>query len=574
MRLTRSVAALAVVGLLAAACGGDDDNEGGVRGDVTTATEDAGTAAAATGTDDASATSDAGGSTAADGSTTPGGSAGTAESAPGGADSAFVTEGVDRDATIRIALTNALNSTDPHSAIAGAGAAYLRLLYDNLFVVVDGELRGELVTDWQLDEGSLVLTLGDDATFHDGTPIDATAVKANLDRVRTGATSGYVADLASILSVDVVDDVTVRLNLAPKSGATLPYALTSLAGAIINPSFFDPETLRTSAPDGAGSGPYKVASWTSGESSVVFERAPQHWDLTAGQAARIEIDVLDPIQALNEVETGTYDITGTNVLTAEDAIGRVESSPDQVHVNLVGNPSAQGMWLQDRADATVREAMGYALDRDALVALFGEVATVTNQLYAPGDPLYVEEIDERHHYDPDHARELMATVPEEAKTVTVGFNPAPPGQQLNELVQAQMAAVGINMEIQPLQVGALFEAWHGGQIDALALSVFVSPLGATTLSRILLPGPGLMAAPESALPELEAQLATADDPALSDDERNQIYRDVMQRIADENWLLVLFQTQPGTFSKADIVNLDVSLDYSFSNYRYAAKLAE
>lgn len=497
----------------------------------------------------------------------PGGSQGSASAAEAGT---LVTEGLDPDAVIQFAYNLPLTTTDPHAPGSGASIAYLQLLYDNLFEADADGLQAQLVSEWQFRDNALLLQLRDDATFHDGSPIDATAVKANLDRLRTEESSGYVAQMAVVNEVEVVDDHTVRVDLEPQAGASLPYLWAGMAGMMVNPKFFDvPEVLRTSAPEGAGSGPYKVASWTAGEDSVVFERAGEHWDPAAGQAARIEVDVLSGDQALNAVETGQYDITGTNDLVG-DVVARAEAAPDELQVNYSQVLSLSGVWLQDNPHPVVGEAMRHAVDRDAIQALFGPPTQPANQLFRTGHPLHVDEIDDLHAYDPARARELVETAPDGATTVTVAARPGHPDGTVMELLQAQMADVGIDLVIEQREGSGLYEAWHGGQVDGM-LSGISSIHGPTTLGVFLLRGSIIWAAPDSALDAIEAEMLRADDPALSDEERNQIYRDILLRAAEETWGLFLYSQHSASLASADLVNLDVPQDYWFTSLRYAGK---
>ena len=54
-------------------------------------------------------------------------------------------------------------------------------------------------------------------TFHDGEKFDAAAVKFNIERHKTIAGSNRSGELAPVTSVDVVDPITVRLNLTRRS---------------------------------------------------------------------------------------------------------------------------------------------------------------------------------------------------------------------------------------------------------------------------------------------------------------------------------------------------------------------
>ena len=76
----------------------------------------------------------------------------------------------------------------------------------------DGTIQPGLATEWAFEDDALVITLREGVVFHDGTPFDAAAVKANLDRQMTVEGGTQKSFLAPVASVEVVDPTTVRLN--------------------------------------------------------------------------------------------------------------------------------------------------------------------------------------------------------------------------------------------------------------------------------------------------------------------------------------------------------------------------
>ena len=76
----------------------------------------------------------------------------------------------------------------------------------------DGTIQPGLATEWEFEDNALVITLREGVVFHDGTPFDADAVKANLDRQMTVEGGTQKSFLAPVDTVEVVDDTTVRLN--------------------------------------------------------------------------------------------------------------------------------------------------------------------------------------------------------------------------------------------------------------------------------------------------------------------------------------------------------------------------
>ena len=112
-------------------------------------------------------------------------------------------------------------------------------VYESPIVLKPDGFLPSLATDWSfVNSGSTFrLKLRKGVTFQDGTPFNAQAVKANLDRVLTFPGSTLTALLSAVKQVDVVDDSTVDLQLH-SGGATLPALLADSPGRMVSPATF------------------------------------------------------------------------------------------------------------------------------------------------------------------------------------------------------------------------------------------------------------------------------------------------------------------------------------------------
>src|SRR5690348_2193837 len=141
-----------------------------------------------------------------------------------------------------------------------------------------------LAESWSTSPDGLAWTfkLRRGVRFHDGTPLDAAAVKFTFDRVidpshphaKSGKWSFVTGYLSSVKSVDVVDPLTVRLNLKYPT-ASLPALLALPNCAIVSPTAFakDPAGF-DSRP--VGSGRYRFDTWERG-SRLVLKRNDDYW---------------------------------------------------------------------------------------------------------------------------------------------------------------------------------------------------------------------------------------------------------------------------------------------------------
>ena len=218
-------------------------------------------------------------------------------------------------------------------------------IYDRLTKINDNlEVEPMLAESWEFakDGSTLEFKLRTDATFADGTKIDAAAVKANLDRARSVPYSTHLNALKSITNVTAVNPTTVRLTLVPGQGVQLPSVLALNAGMIVNPkAIADPNADLTQGP-GAGneSGPYKLESATTGLASGQAQYAQRddwakYWDKTAGRIKRLKvIGVATGAQRINAVRAGDVNVgqvTGVDVPQAKQLVDSKELSGHALH---------------------------------------------------------------------------------------------------------------------------------------------------------------------------------------------------------------------------------------------------
>ena len=108
---------------------------------------------------------------------------------------------------------------------SGADAYFWRQLFDQL-VDADPQLaprpETSLATSWEIgtDPDSITFQLREGVVFHDGTPFNAEAVKVNIERILDPDTLATPrASLAVVEAVEVIDEYTVRFDLARPWGA-------------------------------------------------------------------------------------------------------------------------------------------------------------------------------------------------------------------------------------------------------------------------------------------------------------------------------------------------------------------
>jgi peptide/nickel transport system substrate-binding protein len=143
------------------------------------------------------------------------------------------------------------------------------------------KFKPELADDMKIGDMSVTFALKKNAVFHDGTPVTAKDVKWSLDRaVTVGGFPTFQMGAGSLTKPEqfvIVDDRTVRVDFLKKDRLTVP-DLAVVVPCVLNSELVkkhatekDPWGLEYTKQNTAGSGAYRVASWTPG-TEVVYER--------------------------------------------------------------------------------------------------------------------------------------------------------------------------------------------------------------------------------------------------------------------------------------------------------------
>ena len=404
----------------------------------------------------------------------------------GGEEAAPAAEDADRSAVLRWGAMRA-ESMDPIRAV-GVDYAQLHAVFDTLVSTSpeDGSLVPRLASEWEADEESIVLHLREDVTFQDGTPFDAEAVAFNLDRAMNDPDSNITEMLEAVAGVEVVDEYTVELQLAQPTPLSVLQLLADRPGMMASPEAVrdaGDSTAFSEAPVGAGM--YAVdGEWFPRESMSV--RAwDGYWDPDAQMLGGVDFTEVEPDAKVNALLSGSVDVAsvgGADVGALEDdADVALSVGPASIGRGLTVNPT-----LEPLDDLRVRQAIAHAINRDAMVeALTNGYGEARCQLFARNSPAYDEELDGLYPYDPERSRELLAEAghADGLELRAIVGSGATAYVQFGELLQAQLAEVGIDMELELVDraqtLPMLYEedaapaAPIGGGADAALTDVFI-----------------------------------------------------------------------------------------------------
>ena len=299
---------------------------------------------------------------------------------------------------LRIGLAEDPDVLDPTLARTYVGRIVFASICDKLFDI-DEKLNVvpqlALSHETSADGKTVTIKLRPGVKFHDGEPFDAAAAKYSLDRHLNMKGSFRKPEIGSIDSVDVVDPLTIKLNLkAPFS--PLLAQLTDRAGMMVSPKAAE------AAGDKFGlhpvcAGPYKFVERVQ-QDRIVVEKFADYWDKDRVFIDKITyLPIVDSTVRLANLKSGGLDlierVLATDIKAVRDlpklklskavSLGYVGLT-----VNLANGPKADNPLAKN---PRVREAFELSIDRDAInqVVFNGEFVP-GNQWISPQNPYYQE----------------------------------------------------------------------------------------------------------------------------------------------------------------------------------------
>jgi ABC-type transport system substrate-binding protein len=382
-----------------------------------------------------------------------------------------------RGGTLRVSYGNEVANLDFHTA-PGYEMMWVAMNVGCglINITPDGKFVGDAAESWQVAPDGLLYTfkLRKNVLFHDGTPVDATAVKFSIDRIMDPANKvGMRPFYESVHSVEVLDPLTVQIRLKH------PYAfmLHMLAGYRTGLVLYSPtatqkyslEDRKQGKPEAVvGCGPFRFVEWVKG-SHLVMDRFDKYFEPGRPYVDRVVIRVIkDPVTEMAAFKAGEIDFIASfspehvDSLKAQNPKALVmtgkETTPMVVQMKVTVPKDGKPM-STERAphpifgDLRVRKAVGcYGIDRQEIVKIaFKGQGTPWVGMAPPGT---LESVNVNHMcpYDQAKAKALLAEA---------GYGPAKPltlelmtnteksvFNVIATVVKEQLARIGVTANIR------------------------------------------------------------------------------------------------------------------------------
>jgi peptide/nickel transport system substrate-binding protein len=382
-----------------------------------------------------------------------------------------------RGGTLRVSYGNEIAHLDFHTA-PGYEMMWVAMNVGCGLVNItpDGKFVGDAAESWQMSSDGLLYTfkLKKNVLFHDGTGVDAAAVKFSIERLMDPATkSGMRPFYEAVHSVEVVDPSTVQVRLKQ------PYVffLHMLAGYRTGLILYSPAaTQKYSVEDrkqgkpGAviGCGPFKLVEWVKG-GHLVMDRFDKYFEPGLPYLDRIVIRTIkDPVTEMAAFKAGEVDFIASfspehvDTMRAQNPRAQImtgkETTPMMAAMKVTVPKDGKPM-SPERAphpifgDLRVRKAIGcYGIDRQEVVKIaFKGQATPWVGMAPPGT---LESVNVNHlcPYDVAKAKALLAEAghgPQKPLTLELMTNTEKSVfNVIATVIKEQMTRIGVTANIR------------------------------------------------------------------------------------------------------------------------------
>ncbi len=342
--------------------------------------------------------------------------------------------------------TTALNGAwDPQWTLSNTGMQAQRIVNEALVILDDaGRVNPLLATSWrQVNPTTVEFTLRPGVRFHDGAPLNADAVVANVQRMLTNTDPQQISTrqqrFSTITGASKTGDMTVEIS----SRAPDPILLNRISNLfLISPA----QVGVTPANLPIGTGPFVAKEFVLAE-RMVAEANPNYWGDQKPQFRNfIYRQVPEQATAVAGVRTGeidvAYDIPPDTIQSLRQA-GAGTITRVIADVNVVDlNPAFPAL-----ADVRVRQALNFAVDKDAILQAqyLGQGRPMQGQLAYRELPSFNPQVT-AFPYDPAQARRLLQEAGVSNLRLTAGGSTSA-GRPILEPVQAFFQQVGVQLEL-------------------------------------------------------------------------------------------------------------------------------
>lgn len=364
-------------------------------------------------------------------------------------------------------------SLDPRRGRITPDRRLTTLIYSSLVRATAQGIVPDLAERWETPTPTTyIFHIRRGVRFHDGTELSADDVKYTYDTIRDPAFgSPDLSTFRVIRNISTNGKYEVRFDLAA------PFApfLSELIRGIVPKAYAEANPANVNLRP-IGSGPFRFVEWIP-NTRIVLEANRDYY----GGAPKIMrltlLPIPDTIVRMLQLETGEIDAVfsfapSTQILRAiaskkYNVYEVTGSTANFIQLNLNRPP------LNDRR---VRQAIAYAIDRKQIARfIYLGLSAPGSSPVLPSSPFYERDTDPMA-YDEQRARTLLKEAGLEGG-FTVELEPVADleRQQYSEIIQRQLAKVGIDVVLKPREAATIVRDWVTANYDMITFGLGNAP---------------------------------------------------------------------------------------------------
>jgi len=328
------------------------------------------------------------------------------------------------------------------------------------------KLEPGLAESWEISPDGMVYTFKlRDAKFEDGSPITAEDAAFTLTRVRDNPGSLWADTYKVIKTAEAKDPKTLVVTL---NQPVAPFLATLAMPGV---SILSKKAVETAGEEAYGekplaSGAFSLAEWRRGD-RVILKKNPNFW-----QANRVKLDGVEWVSLVDDntrmlkLQKGEIDCS---IFVPFSKVAELKKNPN-LNIFLETSTREDHLLMNHQkgllGKKEVREALDYAIDKQAIVdtVTFG-LAKVANS-YVPEGALYHFEKNLLRPYDPEKAKQLLKQAGAEGLTLTHLVNAGDVvDEQIAVMLQQQLSKVGVTLNLQKMDASQTWNTEVEGNYD-------------------------------------------------------------------------------------------------------------
>jgi peptide/nickel transport system substrate-binding protein len=309
--------------------------------------------------------------------------------------------------------------------------------------------------------------------FFDTVPANGDAPNSGANKSANAATKGQASDdkpaqepptktVKHITSIETPDPMTVVFTVASPTHKN--QLLSNLVAIPIIPE----GTVGQQKDSPVGSGPFKFVNFDASQNIVELAGNPDYWE-GSPKIQKLRIKTVTDASALQaELQTGGVDIAPNPSNLPPDSIRSLKSS-GVLKVEQTDGSNIQYLVFNTQSaplnNVKVRQAIGYALDRQKIVTeLLFDQARVAHSILPPQSWAYSGGTE--YSYNPAKAKQLLQEAGYKNEPIVFKYGSGNANvNQYSQVIQSALADVGINVQIETLEVGTIRTQLAQGQFQ-------------------------------------------------------------------------------------------------------------